>query len=631
MQAVTDCPSLDMLQRYLSGRTTESDAGVIERHVEQCPRCLAALEPIHQAARAAEPCPLNDDDLAQPPEWLLRRLQSLTDSRSFPPTFHPAPSVQAPEVRSGALPASFGRYQVHGFLGEGGMAVVYKSLDPDLGRPVAVKVPIFKGSDEAKALARTLFLREARAAAKVRHPNVCAIHDVGDQDGNPYVVMDLIPGGTLARRVQEKGPFKDGRIAVRLVQQVAEALAAVHAAGILHRDLKPGNILLDEADRPYLADFGLARISDEGESLTPSGALVGTPAYMAPEQVSPEFGLVTARSDVYSLGVTLYQLITGTLPFTGATISEVLYQVTRVPVTPPSRLRVDLDPDLEAIILQAMARDPAARFETAEVFAAALAEWLEHALPPLEDGEIPTDPVLKGRRPATNGGTRGSARRRQSIYAVATGLFVLSLLGGWLIGLAKKTGEQGSRDEANLSLLTVRVWKPDRNEASLAETVPLENDDKLRIRWLMPAGLHAALCVVNGEGRLSIEKEYPPLSVPTEIVFPGPGSVSPLKGPTGTELIFVCGRAEGPVIEDDVRAAWDGGRPWPALPARAIYRLSLNRVVSEGELPRDLGPPEVEPHEIVRQRLDGFRERLAKSCSFCEGLAFRHGDAGVRR
>ncbi|MCI0461123.1 MAG: serine/threonine protein kinase [Gemmataceae bacterium] len=272
------------------------------------------------------------------------------------------------------LPSAIGRYQVVGVLGAGGMGRVYRAHDPQLDRLVAIKVPRI-GSDTERELRTARFLREARAAAQVRHPHVCPIHDVGEADGVPYVVMAFIEGESLADRLRRAGRYDDPRQAARLAQQVAEALEAVHAHGVIHRDLKPANILLDQTGAPFLSDFGLARSDSEARHLTVEGELLGTPAYMAPEQARGEVESVGPQTDIYALGVVLYQLLTGRLPFEGPTTLSVLHQIASA--EPPSLtfLRPDLDPALQAIVQQAMARRPQDRYPSPRALADALAGW----------------------------------------------------------------------------------------------------------------------------------------------------------------------------------------------------------------------------------------------------------------
>jgi WD40 repeat protein len=254
------------------------------------------------------------------------------------------------------------------------MGTVYQAHDPELQRTVALKLPRFFGSDESQHQARERFLREARLAAAVRHPHVCPIYDVGVQDGLSYVVMAYLEGQSLADRLSGGRRIEDPAPAVELTRQIAEALAAVHEHGIVHRDLKPGNILLDRDGTALLADFGLARPEHDAEPLTEAGAVLGTPAFMAPEQAALNHGEVGPQSDVYSLGVVLYRMLTGRTPFEGRPLAVVNSVANQVP-PPPSKFRPDLDRDLETILLKAMAREPRDRYTSALEFAGALRAW----------------------------------------------------------------------------------------------------------------------------------------------------------------------------------------------------------------------------------------------------------------
>jgi hypothetical protein len=266
-------------------------------------------------------------------------------------------------------PRPVGRYLLLECVGAGGMGAVYRAHDPALDRTVAVKLPLFTGTPEERARRVQRFEREARAAARVQHPHVCPIYDVGEHDGQPFVVMAYLDGPSLAERLRP-GRFEDVGAAVKVVEQILGALAAVHAHGIVHRDLKPGNILFDSAGRPLLTDFGLAR-PEEAEPLTSEGAVVGTPSYMAPEQAAGQGDYVGSWTDLYSLGVVLYQMVTGRLPFEGPPLA-LLYRIVHEEPPPPTRFRPDLDPALEAVILRALRKKPNERFRNAAEFAAAL-------------------------------------------------------------------------------------------------------------------------------------------------------------------------------------------------------------------------------------------------------------------
>jgi PAS domain S-box-containing protein len=291
------------------------------------------------------------------------------------------PAAGAPTIRPGPRTHSeLGRYRVVQLLGEGGMGTVYKAHDPKLDRLVAIKVPRFDVPRSDLSVVVQRFLREARSAAQVRHPNVCPIYDVDEQDGVPFVVMAFVDGSSLADYLRSRQRDADPADSARLARQVAVGLRAVHSHGIVHRDLKPANILLDRDGQALLTDFGLARPENESQRLTMHGAVIGTPGYMAPEQASGDAEKIGPWTDVYSLGVLLYVMLTGRLPYEGSALTILLRQLDEAP-PPPSSLRAGLDPALEAIVLKAMSRQSADRHQSAQQFIDALDGWLAK-LPP---------------------------------------------------------------------------------------------------------------------------------------------------------------------------------------------------------------------------------------------------------
>jgi hypothetical protein len=296
-------------------------------------------------------------------------------------------------------PMTIGRYRILAALGAGGMGTVYRAHDPNLDRVVALKLPRFDGPPDQQAKRIARFQREARVAARVWHPHVCPIFDVGEHDGQPFVVMALVEGHSLADRLANQGRFEDVGEAVRLTLQLLEALAAVHSHGIIHRDLKPGNILIDAAGRAVLTDFGLARPDDDSDRLTSEGVIVGTPSYMAPEQAAGLSDQVGPQTDLYSLGVVLYQLLTGRVPFEGSPLA-VLHRIVHEEPSPPSRIRPDLDPALEAAVLRALSKDPRQRFPDARAFAATLSAGTGPAPPTLPTAAEPITSTQPASRPA---------------------------------------------------------------------------------------------------------------------------------------------------------------------------------------------------------------------------------------
>ncbi|MFO0811071.1 MAG: protein kinase [Gemmataceae bacterium] len=273
-----------------------------------------------------------------------------------------------PPMDADGPPREFGRYRLERLLGQGAMGAVYQAHDTQLDRRVALKVPLTAGGAGSKA--RERFDREARAAATLRHPGICPVYDVGEFVGTPYLTMAFIDGRPLADLIP-KGGWPDPAAAGEIVRKVAVALAEAHRHGVVHRDLKSANVMLDAAGEPIVTDFGLARRESPTDArLTQDGAILGTPAYMAPEQARGE--PAGPPCDVYALGVILYEMLTGTIPFDGNSVAVVAKVLTEEP-KPIEALRPDTPPRLAAICRMAMAKKPAERFASMTAFADALA------------------------------------------------------------------------------------------------------------------------------------------------------------------------------------------------------------------------------------------------------------------
>jgi len=256
-----------------------------------------------------------------------------------------------------------GPYRIVEQLGRGGMATVYKAYHPALDRYVALKAlhPAF--TEEPGFLER--FRREARIVAKLDHPNIVTIYDFAEHDGTPYLVMRYIAGETLEARLQH-GPLKFPEI-LHILKAVGQALSYAHSKGVLHRDVKPSNIILTQSGEVYLTDFGLARMAEVGESTLSRDVMAGTPQYISPEQAK---GLATldARTDIYSLGIVLYELLVGQTPFIADTPYAVIHDHIFSPLPTPRSLKPDLPEALERVLLKALAKDPGDRYETADAF-----------------------------------------------------------------------------------------------------------------------------------------------------------------------------------------------------------------------------------------------------------------------
>jgi serine/threonine-protein kinase len=285
----------------------------------------------------------------------------------------PLPAPQAGEAAASSR--TFGDYELLEEIGRGGMGVVYKARQRSLHRTVALKMILRGELATPEDLAR--FQTEAQAAAHLEHPNIVPVYDAGAHEGQAYFSMRLIEGQTLAARLG-RGPLRP-RDAARYLAAISRAVHYAHEHGILHRDLKPSNILLDRDDQPHITDFGLAkRVSGEAAAAgrTATGAIVGTPAYMAPEQASNRRGVVGPLSDVYSLGILLYEMLTGRPPFQAPTPVDTLLLVLDQDPLPPRLLNPGVDADLEMICLKCIQKEPELRYASARALAADLDAYL---------------------------------------------------------------------------------------------------------------------------------------------------------------------------------------------------------------------------------------------------------------
>jgi serine/threonine-protein kinase len=335
----------------------------------------------------------------------IRRLRADLDA------VFPLLDEEAPPPEDTVLP-QVPHHEVEQLLGRGGMGAVYRARHLSLNRPVALKMlltGLYATRTEVKR-----FQREAEAVARLRHPNIVQVYEIGDVDGRPYFTMEFVEGGNLAQQIQ--GVPQPPRTAAALVATLADAVQVAHASGIVHRDLKPSNILLTADRTPKLTDFGLASRQDGGEGLTLTGVPVGTPSYMAPCQARGDKRAIGPATDVYALGAILYELLTGRPPFRGETAAATLQQVVADDPVPPGRLNSAVPRDLETICLKCLNKEPSRRYSTAAELAGDLLRF--------QRGE----PIQARRAGPAERLVKWTRRHRSLAAALVSGILLLNVL-----------------------------------------------------------------------------------------------------------------------------------------------------------------------------------------------------------
>ena len=326
---------------------------------------------------------------------------------------------------------NIGRYHILEQLGEGGMANVYKAFDTHLEAEVAVKV-IRIDELPPKILARTLkrFEREAKAVARLNHTNIVNITDYGEFEGQPYLVMPYLQGGTLKEMLQ--GKAMDWQEASQLLIPIAKALGYAHQQDMIHRDVKPANILITETGEPLLTDFGVAKIVDDEATidLTSTHATVGTPEYMAPEQVTAK--TVDHRADIYALGVVFYEMVTGRKPFQADTPMAVLFKHASEPLPRPTQFIPKLPNSVEQILLKTLAKDPNNRYQSMGEFVVALEKLLQGKT--LAPSKTPRRSKVEKKTPHEKSPVSKAFFPMQYLWFILGGVAIISILLGWVLG-----------------------------------------------------------------------------------------------------------------------------------------------------------------------------------------------------
>ncbi|HZV04310.1 MAG TPA: protein kinase [Gemmataceae bacterium] len=368
------CPDRDTLAAFSRGRLPDEPLEIVAEHVSSCAHCATILEELQakdtvvfRLRRPSADRPVVDEAVCAK---LAEQARAILEAEPVPATVSgDSPTV---EIQGPPLPAVFGRYLLLERLGQGGMGIVYKARHEVLELLVAIKM--IRAGTYASTEERRRFQREGKAIARIRHAHVVQIHDFGEQEGQLYLSMELLEGGTLTDRLCN-GPLPE-REAAELVLALTHAVAAAHEQEVVHRDLKPGNVLFTADGTVKITDFGLAKVLDAATSETVSDAILGTPTYMSPEQASGEGRKIGPATDVYALGVILYEALTGSPPLKAESRMRTLDLVRTREPEQPSRRRPGLSRDLEAICLKCLEKTPEQRYPSATALAEDLDNWL---------------------------------------------------------------------------------------------------------------------------------------------------------------------------------------------------------------------------------------------------------------
>ncbi len=543
--------------------------------------------------------------------------------------------------------ARLGRYRIRSILGQGGFGAVYLAHDDELDREVAIKVPAKNRFESPEAV--DAFIDEARKLAKLKHHGIVAVYDVGrGDDDRPFIVMQYVEGSTLAEfmHAERLGNHRSAR----LLCDIAEAVAYAHKRGLVHRDLKPSNLLLDSEGGPLVADFGLA--VDETEQRRRSGELAGTLPYMAPEQIRGDVHRMDGRTDIWALGVILYQMLTGRLPFGGTSVKQLSDEIQHRHPKPPRQIDEKIAPELERIISKCCAKKVGDRYSTAADMAADLRSYLEPQTTPQ-----PTAQAGSSSHPQPTQSLWQSRGLHYAIAILATCALLVSLLVVPMLldrGEAKPQGvvHQDSVQRAieNLPALKgtidVRVWDPDderRHGLSLHEPAarPLKTDDLVRVEARLSRPAYVYILWVDSAGTVLPLFPWQPgdwgsrplhESPVSQVSLPAAADEAwPLEGATGIETLLVLVRDSPLPAEVDLKQALSSLPLQSAESPKSLNEFVNGQVVyphqSTDRGPQLNDPQKIDDSILAAQRI--IQEKIGEHFPYTHAVCFANG--GERR
>jgi predicted Ser/Thr protein kinase len=584
MTSMTTCPDEAELLAVALGEPTDD---AIRRHADKCPTCGERVDRL-RAEVSALPRDLGEGPAAE-------ANGPVREERGGEPSGEPTapfPMVTTRDFRGGPpeRPVAIGKYVVVDLLDWGGEGEVYRVIDPDLCRELVLKLARHPtDGDEWESL-----VKEGKVLAELDHINLVRVFGTGVHDGRPFLVMEYVRGSNLEDYVRN-GPVTPRR-AAELVARLARALALVHRKNVIHRDIKPRNILIDEAGEPRLIDFGLARLRSAWADpfATTWG---GTLAYMAPEQARREHDRTGPRSDIFGLGAVLYFLLTGRPPFVGETAEEILDRAQRCEFDAGALRTAGVPRRLERICLKVLAAEPDDRYATAEEFGRALRGFL----------------------------------RRPVLVAIGAALLLIAapaaVVASWAISPQSHSIIVPPRPEDGGTADLQTLVKVDRQRKflDLRDALPLRTGDLLWIECRVPRGWRASAFWFDTESRLT---ELAPIGHEPDGPFerfnyPVDGAAT-LVGSAGTEFIFVCARPSDPPRLDEVAALFPEGHPWPGLADQQLILLDRDRVAVLGV--RGGGPVQASAAREMERTIEHLRLALTERFDSVAGVIFPHRD-----
>jgi tRNA A-37 threonylcarbamoyl transferase component Bud32 len=589
---------LDMRERWRQGRPVRVElylsAGTVPP--DDLDLLIDLVYAEYALREAAGEVPSLEEYFERFPQLRERLRRQITVHASLMQSVQSAGDTLPEDPRTAELevPDRIGKYRVLAFLGMGGQARVYRAFHPDLAQEVVVKLSTAPVDEEAT---RQALLNEGRILAALDHPSLARIYDFDMHEGRPFIVMEHVAGQALEQYArQQPTPAQ----AAGLVAAVARAVAAAHRQGVVHRDVKPANIVIDAAGRPRLIDFGLAQFAG---FWTADGAIeprcFGTLPFMAPEQVRgqpPAAGVLAAdaRTDVFGLGGTLYFLLTGKRPYEGASVGEVLERAERGDWDRGPLRDRRIPRRLAAVCERAMAAAPQDRYPSADALAADL---------------------------------EAVATRRQRLLrwaALAAGMLVLA----GVVALAAWPGLWATRPQGPppTPQVLVRVSDNEKDTAhDLTYRLPVMTGNLLRIEVDRQPGWYMTLFWFGSSGKLQTLAQAAAADRATQLAYPAdPGDGAEVVGPPGTEFIFVCGRRSGPVDVAAVRALC-GETALPKLHDQSVVHVTRKATtLDQGKGGGSVLPRQPDWDAEVRRRLEALRVRLRDDYEIVAGVAFKH-------